>query len=353
MRRVGVGLGRIRAVKLECGVDHRPALKFVPVDQCHGHTGLAGPAGPADAVYVGLLVFGDLIVDDVGDVVDVDAAGGDVGGDQHVDLTGAEGFERLLPCDLAEVAVDGADFEAAFGEFVGHLLGGALGAGEDHRRAAALGLQNATDHLHLVQGVGAVGELLGGVVGGRPLHALGADVGRLGHERACQGDDRVRHGGREQHRLALGGNLTQDAFDVGQEAQIQHFVGLVEHQHRQPAEPQVALLGEVEQAARGADDDVGTGLQRLDLRLVGPTAVDGDDAQRAAAVGPKVFGGTGKVVVDLHAQLSGGHHDQCARRSVQWAVRGGTGGDAVQQWHAEGEGLAHAGARLTDQVIAG
>ena len=166
MRRVGVGLGRIRAVKLECGVDHRPALKFVPVDQCHGHTGLAGPAGPADAVHVGLLVFGDLIVDDVGDVVDVDAAGGDVGGDQHVDLTGAEGFERLLPGDLAEVAVDGADFEAAFGEFVGHLLGGALGAGEDHRRAAALGLQNTTDHLHLVQGVGAVGELLGGVVGG-------------------------------------------------------------------------------------------------------------------------------------------------------------------------------------------
>jgi hypothetical protein len=62
------------------------------------------------------------------------------------------------------------------GELVGHLLGGALGAGEDHRRAAALGLQDAADHLDLVQGVRAVDELLGGVVGGRALDTLGPDV---------------------------------------------------------------------------------------------------------------------------------------------------------------------------------
>ena len=98
-------------------------------------------------------------------------------------------------------------------------------------------------------------------MGGRTLHALRADVGGLGHECAGQGDDRVRHGRREQHRLALGGNLTQDAFDIGQKAQIEHLVGLIEHQHRQPAELQVALLGEIEQSARGSDDDVGTGLQ--------------------------------------------------------------------------------------------
>ena len=316
VRRVGIGFGWIRAVKLERVVDHRPALQFIPVDQCHGDTGLAGPAGAADAVHVGLLVLGNLVVDHVRDVVDVDAASGDVGGDQHVDLTGAERLERLLAGDLAEVAVHGADLEAAFGEFVGHLLGGALGAAEDHRRAAAFGLQDAADHLHLVQRVGAVDELLGAVVGGRTLHALGADVGGLGHERPGEGDDRVRHGRREQHRLALGGNLAQDPFDIGQEAQIQHLVRLIEHQHRQPAESQVALLGEVEQSARGADDDVGTGLQRLDLRLVGPAAIDGDDAELASAISAEVLGRAGQVVVDLNAQLTGGYDDQRARGPV-------------------------------------
>ena len=70
------------------------------------------------------------------------------------------------------------------------------------------------------------------------------------------------------------GDLPQDALDVGQEAQVEHLVGLVEHQHRQPAELQVTLLGQVEQPARGADDDVDALLQRLDLRLVGRAAVD-------------------------------------------------------------------------------
>ena len=94
-------------------------------------------------MHVGLLVLGALVVDDVGDVVDVDAAGRDVGGDEHVDLAGAERLQRLLAGGLAQVAVHGADLEPALGEFVGDLLRGALGAGEDHRGAAAVGLQHA------------------------------------------------------------------------------------------------------------------------------------------------------------------------------------------------------------------
>ena len=57
--------------------------------------------------------------------------------------------------------------------------------------------------------------------------------------------------------------------------------------------------------------------------------------------------------MDLQAQLAGGHHDQRARGAVERAVGGGFGGDAVQQRHAEGESLAHTGARLADEVVAG
>ena len=188
-------------------------------------------------------------------------------------------FERLLAGDLAQVAVHGADGETAFGEFVGDLLGGALGAGEDHRGAAAARLQHPADQLDLVHRVRAVDVLLGGVVHRRGVRRLGPDVGRLVHERAGQRDDRVRHGRREQHRLPLVGDLAQNPFDVGQEAQVEHLVGLVEHQHRQAAELQVALLGQVEQPPGRADHDVGAGAQRLDLRLVGPAAVDGHHRQ--------------------------------------------------------------------------
>src|SRR6185503_4550435 len=86
VRRAGVRLGRIGGVEAERLVDHRPAGQLVPVDQRDRDAGLARAAGTADAVHVGLIVLGDLVVDDVGDVVDVDAPRGDVGGDEHVDL---------------------------------------------------------------------------------------------------------------------------------------------------------------------------------------------------------------------------------------------------------------------------
>ena len=112
---------------------------------------------------------------------------------------------------------------------------------------------------------------------------------------------------------------------------------------RTVAEHQVALLGEVEQAARGADDDVDALAQRLDLRLVRPPAVDGEHPRA------DVFARGGQVAGDLHGQLAGRGDDQGLRRGA-----GGTGQrDPVQQRHAEAEGFAGAGAGLTDQVLAG
>ena len=90
--------------------------------------------------------------------------------------------------------------------------------------------------------------------------------------------------------------------------------------------------------------------QRLDLRLVGPAAVDGRHRQLALA-GGQVLRGGGEVAGHLQAQFAGGHHDQRPRDAGQLAR--GVGGDALQQGYAEGVGLAHAGAGLTDQVVAG
>ena len=104
---------------------------------------------------------------------------------------------------------------------------------------------------------------------------LGADVRRAAQEPPGQRDDRAGHGGREQHRLPLlAGSIRHDPLDVGQEAEVEHLVGLVEHERADPAEGEVALLGEVEQPAGGADDDVDALAQGGDLRLVGAAAVD-------------------------------------------------------------------------------
>ncbi len=137
------------------------------------------------------------------------------------------------------------------------------------------------------------------------------------------------------------GDHPQDPLDVGQEAQVEHAVGLVEHQRADLAEHQVALLGQVEQPARGADDDVDALAQRLDLRLVRAAAVDGQHPRA------EVLARVGHVAGDLQAQLAGRHDDQHLRGAVA------RGGDALQQRHAEAQRLAGAGAGLPDDVLAG
>lgn len=58
--------------------------------QGNGMAVLARPAGAADAVHIVLGHVGQVEVDHMGQLVDVDAAGGDVGGHQHPHLAALE-----------------------------------------------------------------------------------------------------------------------------------------------------------------------------------------------------------------------------------------------------------------------
>src|SRR6185369_6665746 len=162
VRRGGVGLQRLVERQLECAIHQLPAGEVIPVDEGDGDATAAGAAGPADPVQVDALVLRALVVDDVGDAADVDAAGGDVGGHQHVDLPGAERAQRLLALALPEVTVHGGGREAAVRQVLGHLVRRPAGPDEDHRQAAAVRLQDPGQHLHLVQRVRAEDVLAGG-----------------------------------------------------------------------------------------------------------------------------------------------------------------------------------------------
>src|SRR5690606_30056382 len=159
VRRGGVGLLGLREGQAERRVDHLPAGQLLPLHERDRYARAPGPAGAADAVHVGLVVGGAVVVDHVGDVVDVDAAGRHVGGDQHVDLAVAERPQRLLALALTEVAVDGRHREPAGVELLGDHVAGPLGLAEDHREPASLGLQQPGQDLDLVHPVGAPHDL--------------------------------------------------------------------------------------------------------------------------------------------------------------------------------------------------
>ena len=72
------------------GLEHAVLARLGQGDR---HALAAGAADAADAVHVGLRRRRDVVVDDVGELVDVEAARGDVGGDEQL---GGAGPSRAI-----------------------------------------------------------------------------------------------------------------------------------------------------------------------------------------------------------------------------------------------------------------
>ena len=76
------------------------------------------------------------------------------------------------------------------------------------------------------------------------------------------------------------GKVLQDAADVGQEAHVEHPVGLVEDEDLEPGELRVGEAEVVEEAAGRRDDDVHAAPERVLLRAHPDAAEDGRAGER-------------------------------------------------------------------------
>ena len=200
--------------------------------------------------------------------------------------------------------------EAVLLQVVGQAVAFHLGAGEHNGLVDGGVAQPVVEHLALVLGVVGpeqhlldVGVLFLRAVDLHPLHG-GAVVVHHAHGQLL---DARREGGAEHHGLlALAGQLV-DFSQVVREAQVQHAVGLVDHQELHLVQLELHGALQVQQAAGGGHHQVGV-LQLGDLQLVGNAAHHVGHAQ-AAAMAHQVDG----VVGHLLGQLAGGAQDQGAR----------------------------------------
>src|SRR5581483_3456794 len=136
---------------------------LVPQHERDDDTGFAGARGAPRTVQVRLVVLRRVVVHDDLDVVDVQTAGGDVGGDEHGQLAVAELLERPLPQALREVAVDGGGAHALGLQRGSEAVGGALRPREHHRAGCATRDGGGDlDLVHLVDEQEAVDHLFDG-----------------------------------------------------------------------------------------------------------------------------------------------------------------------------------------------
>jgi hypothetical protein len=99
----------------------------------YDNTSGAGAPGTARAVQVVLLIAGEIEVDDAADVVDMDAAGGNIGSHERLCLTADEGPQSPVSLGLRPTAVDGNGVNASPLELSGETIDTVLGAAEHDR----------------------------------------------------------------------------------------------------------------------------------------------------------------------------------------------------------------------------
>jgi len=136
--------------------------------------------------------------------------------------------------------------------------------------------------------------------------------------------------------------LAEDLFDVGAEPDVEHPVGLVEHDDAELLQVDRPAAEVVEHAARRADNDVGAAFELADLGLDRLAAVHRDATHLAVA------GQLLELAGDLYGEFARRHEDDRLRRGAFAAVV-----ERLEDRDRERRGLAGAGPRLTEHVAAG
>ena len=339
------GYDFLRDLELHQLLDLDQAVFLFRADQRDRLALPAGPAGTSDPMDVVLRGMRQLEVDHPGQIVDVQAARGDIGGDQHPQAPRLEGLQRLGALDLALVAVNGVRRDAMAFEKMRQASAQDLGVHEDERLRVRVVAQQMREQIALQarrDRVHRVADRLGHHVASGDFdqlrilqHLIGELLDLLGE---CRGEQQALTGRRQQ---------VQDAPDVRDEAHVQHPVRLVQHQDLDLTELYRFLLNVIQQASRCRDDDLDPLTQLVGLGAHVHAAIDADRAQRyVLAIGLN-------RLVHLHRQFAGRCENQRAHR-VAGRARGGTrmARQSLDQRQREAGGLAGAGLRAAHDVEA-
>ena len=215
---------------------------------------------------VGLGVIGDIIVDYMGDAVNVKASCCNVSCNEDVELSVPQLVNDLLAHLLRNVAVQRVAGKASCRELLGNLLCVILGAHEDEHCVIGLYLEQPCHGVNLVHS-GDQPVALAHRRGGLGLR-LNPDFDRTVQVPLGNLADRLRHGCGEQHHLPLFRDLAQDPLDVIDEAHAKHLVALIKDNCGKMAGVELLALHQVNDAAGRADNHLHASFESSDLGLV-------------------------------------------------------------------------------------
>ena len=186
---------------------------IVSSDEVDGNTLTTETTTTTDTVNVVLTVGRQVVVDDQGDLLDIDTTSQKVGGDQDTGRARAELLHDNITLRLLHIAVHGGDSEVTGSELVSEPVDLAAGVAEDD------GLGDGDSLVKIGEGVKLPLFLLDGNVElldtfkGKFL-LLDQDTDGVAHELGGDLKDILGHGGREQDNLGRLGEELEDVVDL-------------------------------------------------------------------------------------------------------------------------------------------
>ena len=183
---------------------------FFLITEREGDAVIARTRGAPDAVDILLRDVGEVEIDDMAHPRHVNAARGDVGGDEQLDRARTELGERLFALRLALIAVDRVRGDAVRAEQLHDTVGAMFGAAEDQRAIDFVIFEEERQQrllFLLIDERDVLFDALGGRRYRRDLH-----LDRIGQEAARKVADRLRHGGRKEEALPVGRQHLHDAL---------------------------------------------------------------------------------------------------------------------------------------------
>ncbi len=258
---------------------------------------------------------GQFEVDHVGQLINVQAAGGDIGSYQNAQGVGLEVGQCLGACALALVAMNRRRRQTVLDQVLGQTVGSVFGAGKDqHLFPGALGDQMG-DQRTLVAGSNAVDLLIDALDGG--IRRRDFDTRRVVEQLVGQIGDVFREGRGEQQVLTLGRQFGDDLLHVMDKAHVEHAVGFVQHQYLYLRQIDSLLTDQVKKAARAGNQNIEAGSDGFHLRV-------GANATKDAGGLEWQLGSIGaNAVVHLSCQLTGRGKYQHANLFGARALAGG------------------------------
>merc|ERR1719474_2501538 len=227
----------------------------IVLDKVDCNTLTAEPSRPSNPMDVELTVVGKVVVDDKRHLLHVDTTSPDVSSDQHSALAAPELLHDGVSLLLRHVSVHRAHGEVGFPHLLSQPIHLPLGVAEDHRLCDSECVVEVTKGVELpFLPLDSHEELLDALE--RQLVTLHQDPDRIRHELAGHLQDLVGKCGRDQAHLSSRRKVSVDIVDLLLEPLVQHLVGLVEHQHLDPASPQGAAADHVEHSAWRSRDNM-------------------------------------------------------------------------------------------------